>query len=145
MPVFHIADDPRRRKQFILLLSVLVLLAGAVAYNIIESRKHVVKARPNSPFNLVVTWRCLACGETLSDNAAVGPRECPACQQMQMYVCIPHVCGRHGRFPVAFQYTAEGEPVEVKVADGPWVPRLTEEGINIYCPECNRRLIPTSP
>lgn len=143
MLILHAADNPRRRNQLIVLLALVVLLVGAVAYNLIEGRKYAVDVRPNSPFNLVVSWRCLECGHTLSDNAAVGPRECPKCGQAGMYVCIPHTCATHGAFPVAFQYTDEGEPVEVKVADGPWGPRLTEEGINIYCPQCNARMIPT--
>jgi predicted RNA-binding Zn-ribbon protein involved in translation (DUF1610 family) len=143
MPAADNTQDSGRRKQLIVLGVVLVALVGSVSYTVIRSQRYNPKIRPNSPFRLVTTWRCLACGHTLEDNAAVGPRECPACGADQMYVSIKHACPTHGVFPVAFQYTEDGNPIEVKVADGPWVPRLTEEGgINIRCPECGAILLP---
>jgi len=136
-------DRSHRRKQLLLLAGLLVALGGSVTYSLIRSAKYDVKVERNSAFDLEVTWRCLGCGHTLRDLAGVGPRECPNCHEKEMYVCINHACPRHGAFPVAFQYDAEGVPIEVRVADGSWEPFASEEtGVNIRCPKCNAQMFP---
>ena len=115
---------------------------GVLAYNYWSGGKRQVKPYQRKVFDFSVTWRCLDCGHELTDRGAAEPRECPKCGQPHMYICIRHSCPTHGVFPVAFEYSPDGEPLRVKVADTEWVPYLDEEyNINARCPKCGQSLM----
>ena len=139
------ADDNRPKRRIVLPVLAVVILAllGTVAYQLIRADSYRAAVRPTTAFTKIRTWRCVACGHTLREQGAVGPHRCPACGQDTLYVRINHSCPTHGVFPVAFQYDEDANPIQVKVADGPWGPYLTEEGgLNISCPVCQGGLIP---
>jgi len=123
---------------------VVVLLLAASAYLTWSAGNKPVKPWKRTAFDFLVTWRCLECGYEEQGPAGVGPRTCPRCGKDQLYVCIRHVCPRHGVFPVAFQYDQEGNPVKLKVADGPWVPYADQDyNVNARCPRCGAFMMPS--
>ena len=136
------ARSPQARHRLMLTVAVLMLLAaGATAWW--SLRPEPVKVYRRTAFDFEVTWRCLECGFEQDARAGVGPRQCPRCGHETFYVCIRHACPRHGTFPVAFQYDQAGNPVQLKVADGPWVPYGDEEGnVNARCPRCGEFMMP---
>jgi predicted RNA-binding Zn-ribbon protein involved in translation (DUF1610 family) len=143
MPINAADHESRGRKRTIGLSIVLVVLLAGLGYSVLRNRQPAIKPKLRTAFDIAVTWRCLACGHTLTDNAAVGPRACPQCGKAELYVSIRHQCRNHGVFPVAFQYDENGRPTEVKVARGPWVPHTLEHveseddpTYNVRCPKC---------
>lgn len=126
-----------------------VAAAGAICVAVgvlvwsIRSQNRPIEPLTRSTFDFVVTWRCLECGHTLTDNAGPGPRKCPQCKKDQLYASIQWACGAHGVQSVAFQYDDTGDPTQVKVGSGPWVPYTDAEGAyNIKCPTCGRPMVP---
>ncbi len=103
-----------------------------------------VKAKVQSAFDFDVTWRCLACDHAEQDKAAVGPRACPDCGEMEYWPSVTFKCPDHGEFPVYFRYTTDGKIEKIRVADGAWVPQLDEERrqSNVVCPTCGKSLMP---
>ncbi len=134
--------QPTPRKSLLATASIaaILILAGWIAF---FSGRDRVKPHTRNAFDFVVTWRCLACGYEESARAGVGPRRCPQCNKNQLYVCIRHACPKHGVFPVAFQYDTQGNPIKLKVADGPWVPYADEDyNVNARCPRCGAFMMP---
>jgi predicted RNA-binding Zn-ribbon protein involved in translation (DUF1610 family) len=144
--VSHTPTDSKRsrkRTAAIILPIVLVALAGSVAYNFWHARRYDVKPVKRTLSDFIVTWRCLACGHTLSDRGGLEPRTCPQCGRTEMYISIRHACPTHGVFPVAFEYDETGEATRIKVADGDWVRAVDDEGNwNTRCPQCGAIMLP---
>jgi hypothetical protein len=133
------------RKQTLLAGAAVVGLLAAIAAGLWAYRKAntVETAVTRAPSDFVVTWRCLACGEATTANAAPGPRTCSKCQKAEMYPSLSWSCPRHGVQQVAFQYDSEGNPTQVKLGDGPWKPATDPEGgWNVRCPKCGGGMMP---
>jgi len=142
-------DERRSRVKLVIAAGLCVVAVGVAAYTVLGGGREPVRGRTRTAFEFVVTWRCLACGHTLQDNAAVGPRACPKCGRAEMYVSIPHVCPRHGVIPVAFQYDERGSATRVKIGKEDWAPLFRDDvadeedsGYNVRCPQCGVEIFP---
>jgi len=135
-------NGPGGKSRLAALIVLVCALAGVVGYNLYSAAQNRVVPKTRTPFDFVVTWRCLSCGHTLEDRAAVGPRTCPECGKDEMYVSIQFSCRQHGTFPVAFNYEDDGDPSRVKVDDGDWVPYLNTETLELgtVCPVCKQSM-----
>jgi predicted RNA-binding Zn-ribbon protein involved in translation (DUF1610 family) len=130
------------RRNLIVLVVVLVGLACAIVYNVKAGREQQLQPRRVTAFDMNADWRCLECGHSLTDKAAVGPRPCPECGQETMYVTQQWGCLEHGVMSVAFQYDEKAKPAKVKVGNGDWVSALDEEGdVSLRCPVCGEPLV----
>ena len=138
-------SDPQRtrRTRLIVLSVVCVALLGAIGYNVWLARQNTVEPYQRTAADFIVTWRCLACDHEQDGRADIGPHTCPECGKDEMYACIRHGCPQHGVFPVAFQYDDSLDPIQLKVADEPWVPYADEDlNINARCPRCGEFMLP---
>ncbi len=142
------ANDPSGKPQSNQTLLLVLGLIGAVAaigaaWWGYSKQFEPVKPVTRKSTDFVMTWRCLACGETASDKGARGPRPCPKCGKPEMYVSIRWDCPTHGGQDVAYQYDDEGQPEQVKMGDKGWLPASDPEtGSNVRCPTCNGYMIP---
>ena len=140
------ADSSKRKRVGLIVLSaVLVLLAGAITWNVLSSGDDNVKPKTRQATDFLVTWRCLACEHEAEDFAGPGPRVCPTCGKEQFYASIRFVCPKHGEFRVAFNYDERGKPSMVKVGDdGTWAPYIDLENMRtgLVCPVCGGSMMP---
>jgi hypothetical protein len=138
-----IAEEQRRNRFTVALLAILLLAGGGLLVRQLWFNPDNVTPVTRKPFDFVVDWRCLACSHSTRENAAVGPNTCPKCGKDEFYVSIPWSCPTHGQQPVAFQYDDDGQPTQVRIADGPWIQAIDPKtGWNIFCPACKQRMFP---
>ncbi len=133
---------PRRRR----LIAVIVIVAAAgvaVAYRAVSEVRPDPVPVTRRTFDFDVAWKCLTCGYTVTRKAGVGPQTCPKCGKESMYASIKWSCPQHGAFDVAFQYDADGKPVQVRIGQQEWTDALNEYGgWNIDCPRCGAPMNP---
>jgi predicted RNA-binding Zn-ribbon protein involved in translation (DUF1610 family) len=92
-----------------------------------------------------VTWRCDVCDHAADDHPAIGPKNCPACEEKAYWATVRFVCREHGAFDIAQQYNEEGRIVGVRVGkDGEWGPEIDEDTgqLRRVCPKCGKPLTP---
>ncbi len=139
------ADTPKSSRPWKIILAVVLLIALGVSigYQYTAEDKSAIVPVTRTPFDFTVTWRCLNCGNTLEDNADVGPRVCPKCNADNMYVSFRFACPQHGVYNVAFQYDDKAQPTQIKIEKADWVPVDNAEGLsNRVCPRCGQSLMP---
>jgi hypothetical protein len=140
-----IAEPNRRRRTLLILGGLVVVLAAILAYNDWSARRLNATPITRTPFDFVVNWRCLSCGQAWEEAAAVGPRACRKCSRPEAYASIDYACGRHGTFHVAFQYDDSGAPLKIRIGSSDWIPPGDEDGNwNTRCPKCSAYMIPVS-
>ncbi len=137
------AAKPSGAWKTVLAVVVLIALGVSIGYQFMSEDQSTIVPVTRTPFDFTVTWRCLKCGHTLEDNAAVGPRVCPKCSANEMYVSIRFACPQHGAYNVAFQYDEQAHPTQIKIENADWVPVDNAEGLsNRVCPRCGQSLMP---
>ena len=143
IPITNV-ENPASRRNIILLVILLVALVAWWGYHFWSARKSTIKPIARKTSDFLVDWRCLNCGHVITDRAGPGPKVCPQCQEPQMYASLQWAC--HGVHNVAFQYDKNGDPVQIKIGDGDWLPAFNEEGgWNILCPVCGNVMSPATP
>ncbi len=104
-----------------------------------------VKPADVDPSRHMVTWHCDNCDHEVTQPAGAGPKTCPECGEMSLWVTLQFRCREHGPVPVSQQYDEHGKRSLIRVGpDGEWVPPVDEAAMrtNLVCPVCGKQLLP---
>lgn len=141
--------DPEAASQRRRITIAIVCIVGAgslVGYRLWRGKRDNVTPIARKATSFIVTWRCQACDHAADDYAGPGPKPCPKCGKNEFYATLQWACPTHGAMPVVTQYDENGQPTEIRIGKGPWVPAMTEEaGYNVFCPQCKAKMTPVQP
>ncbi len=136
-------QEVRRQRLLAVLATVILIAAAGLGYWGYRRQNPVITPVTRKTTDFVVQWKCLACDNVAEQNAGRGPKHCPKCGKDEMYVNLRWSCPAHGVQDVAFQYDSDGQPEQIKMGKGQWLPAFNEEGgWSMKCPVCGGNLMP---
>lgn len=132
-------------KQIALLSVLLLALSGVVVWQYQASKSMHPTPVTRGPSDFIVAWRCTSCRHEYEAPGDSSPRACPKCNKPTCYTLAHMKCPVHGRFDVLLEVNAKGRLGNVKVADQPWIPEISDGQYNVCCPKCRKPLFADDP